>query len=89
MLRRIGESAKSRFLRGPGIACTIAVQFLLEKQEGPSGLPVGFQASLHHESRDGIGVIVKIFRRLPDGEQPRTRGVIIEWAIAFEVAHKC
>ena len=83
MLRSISESTKSRFLRGPGIACTIAVQFFLEKKEGPSCLPVGLQAFLHHESIDGIGVIVKIFSSLPDREQPRPSVVIIEWAICF------
>ena len=83
MLRRIGESAKSHFLRGPGIACTISVQFFLEKKEGSSCLPVGLQAFLHHESIDGIGVIVKIFSSLPDREQPRTSVVIIEWPICF------
>ena len=83
MLRSIGESTKGRFLRGPGIACTISVQFFLEKKESPSCLPVGLQAFLHHESIDGIGVIVKIFRGLPDRKQPRSSVVIIEWAIYF------
>ena len=79
MLRRIGESTKGGFLRGPSIACTISVQFFPQKKKGPSCLPVWLQALLHHESIDGIGVIVKICGSLPDREQPGACVVIIEW----------
>ncbi len=68
MLRRIGESVKSHFLRGPGIARTISVQLFLQKKEGSSCLPIWLQALLHNEAIDGIGVIVKIFSGFLCGE---------------------